>query len=66
MAIEIRHEIDGKDTREILVENAENEKSPQDKLARDVSEILSWVRFLGWLTIIGLGLSVISFINFLS
>jgi len=60
MATEIRHEIDGKDYREILAEKYENEKSPQDKLARDVSAILGWVRFLGWVTIIGIGLSVIS------
>ena len=66
MATEIRHEIDSKDLREILAENAENEKNPQDKLARDVSEILGWVRFLGWLTIIGIVISIISLNYFFS
>ena len=63
MATEIRHEIDGKDYRENLLDKAENELSPQEQMARKVNEILGWVRFLGWVTVIGLIFSIISLVR---
>ena len=63
MATEIQHEIDGKDYRENLLDKAENEVSPQEQMARDVYEILRWVRFLGWVTIIGLVFWILSLVT---
>ena len=63
MATEIRHEIDGKDYRENLLDKAENELSPQEQMARKVNEILGWVRFLGLVTVIGLIFWVISLVR---
>lgn len=63
MATEIRHEIDGKDYRENLLDKAENEISPQEQMARKVNEILGWVRFLGCVTVIGLIFWIISLVK---
>lgn len=63
MATEIRHEIDGKDYRENLLDKAENELSPQEQMARKVNEILGWVRFLGLVTVIGLIFWIISLVR---
>ena len=62
MATEIHTEIDGE---VVEIKRIDSNESPDEnsKLLRDVNEILSWVRFIGWVTLIGILIGILAFLR---